>query len=189
MELHQLTAGQLHKMLVGKEVTSRELTESVLRRIAKVEDRIHAYITLTPDLALRQAALADSRIQRGEASPLTGIPLAVKDLICTQGVRTTCGSHILENFFPPYDATVMEKLKAAGAVLIGKANMDEFAMGSSTENSSFGPTHNPWDLERIPGGSSGDQRQPWPRMNALWLWVQIRADRSASLLPAAGLLD
>lgn len=155
MELHQLTAGQLHKMLVGKEVTSRELTESVLRRIAKVEDRIHAYITLTPDLALRQAALADSRIQRGEASPLTGIPLAVKDLICTQGVRTTCGSHILENFFPPYDATVMEKLKAAGAVLIGKANMDEFAMGSSTENSSFGPTHNPWDLERIPGGSSG----------------------------------
>jgi aspartyl-tRNA(Asn)/glutamyl-tRNA(Gln) amidotransferase subunit A len=155
MELHQLTAGQLHKMLVGKEVTSREITESVLQRIAKVEDRIHAYITLTPDLALQQAALADLCIRRGEASPLTGIPIAVKDLICTQGVRTTCGSHILENFFPPYDATVIEKLKGAGAVLIGKANMDEFAMGSSTENSFFGPTHNPWDLERIPGGSSG----------------------------------
>ena len=155
MQLHQLTAGRLHEMLVGKEVTSREVTESVLRRVAEVEDRIHAFITLTPDLALQQAALADARIQKGEASPLTGIPVAIKDLICTQGVRTTCGSRILENFFPPYDATVTEKLKAAGAVFIGKANMDEFAMGSSTENSFFGPTRNPWDLERIPGGSSG----------------------------------
>jgi aspartyl-tRNA(Asn)/glutamyl-tRNA(Gln) amidotransferase subunit A len=155
MQLHQLTAGQLHEMLVGKEVTSREVTESVLRRVAEVEDRIHAFITLTPDLAFQQAALADARIQKGEASPLTGIPLAIKDLICTQGVRTTCGSRILENFLPPYDATVTQKLRAAGAVFIGKANMDEFAMGSSTENSFFGPTHNPWDLERIPGGSSG----------------------------------
>ena len=155
MQLHQLTAGRLHEMLVGKEVTSREVTESVLRRVAEVEDRIHAFITLTPDLALQQAALADARIQKGEASPLTGIPVAIKDLICTQGVRTTCGSRILENFLPPYDATVTEKLKAAGAVFIGKANMDEFAMGSSTENSFFGPTRNPWDRERIPGGSSG----------------------------------
>ncbi len=155
MQLHQLTADQLHGMLLAKQVTSREITESILQRIAEVEDRVHAYITVTPDLALQQAALADARIQKGEATPLTGIPIAVKDLICTQGVRTTCGSRILENFFPPYDATVMEKLKAAGAVLIGKANMDEFAMGSSTENSFFGPTHNPWDGERIPGGSSG----------------------------------
>jgi len=155
MQLHQLTAGRLHEMLVGKEVTSREVTESVLRRVAEVEDRIHAFITLTPDLALQQAALADARIQKGEASPLTGIPVAIKDLICTQEVRTTCGSRILENFLPPYDATVTEKLKAAGAVFIGKANMDEFAMGSSTENSFFGPTRNPWDMERIPGGSSG----------------------------------
>ena len=155
MELCQLTAYQLHEMLMRKEVTSREITESVLKRIAKVEDRIHAFITLTPDVARQQAALADARIQKGETTPLTGIPLAIKDLICTQGVRTTCGSHILENYIPPYDATVIEKLKAAGAVLVGKANMDEFAMGSSTENSFFGPTHNPWDLERIPGGSSG----------------------------------
>jgi aspartyl-tRNA(Asn)/glutamyl-tRNA(Gln) amidotransferase subunit A len=155
MELCQLTAYQLHEMLMRKEVTSREITESVLKRIARVEDRIHAFITLTPDVARQQAALADARIQKGETTPLTGIPLAIKDLICTQGVRTTCGSHILENYIPPYDATVIEKLKAAGAVLVGKANMDEFAMGSSTENSFFGPTRNPWDLERIPGGSSG----------------------------------
>ena len=155
MELCQLTAYQLHEMLMRKEVTSREITASVLKRIAQVEDRIHAFITLTPDIARQQAALADERIQKGEATPLTGIPLAIKDLICTQGVRTTCGSHILENYIPPYDATVIEKLKAAGAVLVGKANMDEFAMGSSTENSFFGPTRNPWDLERIPGGSSG----------------------------------
>jgi aspartyl-tRNA(Asn)/glutamyl-tRNA(Gln) amidotransferase subunit A len=155
MELCQLTAYQLHEMLMRKEVTSREITESVLKRIAKVEDRIHAFITLTPDVARQQAALADARIQKGETTPLTGIPLAIKDLICTQGVRTTCGSHILENYIPPYDATVIEKLKAAGAVSVGKANMDEFAMGSSTENSFFGPTRNPWDLERIPGGSSG----------------------------------
>lgn len=155
MELCQLTAYQLHEMLMRKEVTSREITESVLKRIAKVEDRLHAFITLTPDVARQQAALADARIQKGETTPLTGIPLAIKDLICTQGVRTTCGSHILENYIPPYDATVIEKLKAAGAVLVGKANMDEFAMGSSTENSFFGPTRNPWDLERIPGGSSG----------------------------------
>ncbi|MBU1206842.1 MAG: Asp-tRNA(Asn)/Glu-tRNA(Gln) amidotransferase subunit GatA [Proteobacteria bacterium] len=155
MELYQLTAYQLHEMLRRKEVTSREVTGSVLKRIAQVEDRVHAYITRTPDLAMEQAALADRRLQKGNAGPLTGIPLAIKDLICTRGVRTTCGSHILENFIPTYDATVIEKLKDAGAVLVGKANMDEFAMGSSTENSFFGPTRNPWDLERIPGGSSG----------------------------------
>lgn len=155
MELYQRTAHQLHEMLLRKEVTSREITESVVKRIEEVEGRVHAYITRTPDLALEQAAAADARIQKGNAGPLTGIPLAIKDVICTQGVVTTCGSHILDNFIPPYDATVVEKLKAAGAVFLGKANMDEFAMGSSTENSSFGATHNPWDLERIPGGSSG----------------------------------
>ena len=155
MELYQLTAHRLHEMLLRKEVTCREITESVLKRIEKVEDRIHAYITLMPEQAMQQAARADALFQKGEAGPLTGIPLAIKDLICTQGVRTTCGSHILENFIPPYDATVVEKLKAAGTIFLGKANMDEFAMGSSTENSSFGPTRNPWDPTRIPGGSSG----------------------------------
>ena len=155
MEICQLTAHQLHEMLLRKEVTCREVTEAVLKQIEKVENRIHAYITLLSDSAMEQAILADTRYKKGQAGPLTGIPLAIKDLICTQGIRTTCGSHILENFIPTYDATVIEKLKTAGAVFVGKANMDEFAMGSSTENSFFGPTHNPWDLARIPGGSSG----------------------------------
>jgi len=155
MEIYQLTAHQLHEMLLRKEVTCREVTEAVLKQIEKVENRIHAYITLLSDSAMEQATLADTRYEKGLAGPLTGIPLAIKDLICTKGIRTTCGSHILENFIPTYDATVIEKLKTAGAVFVGKANMDEFAMGSSTENSFFGPTHNPWDLARIPGGSSG----------------------------------
>jgi aspartyl-tRNA(Asn)/glutamyl-tRNA(Gln) amidotransferase subunit A len=155
MEICQLTAHQLHEMLLRKEVTCREVTEAVLKQIEKVENRIHAYITLLSDSAMEQATLADTRYKKGQAGPLTGIPLAIKDLLCTQGIRTTCGSHILENFIPTYNATVIEKLKTAGAVFLGKANMDEFAMGSSTENSFFGPTHNPWDLARIPGGSSG----------------------------------
>jgi aspartyl-tRNA(Asn)/glutamyl-tRNA(Gln) amidotransferase subunit A len=155
MELYQMTAHQLHDLLRQKEVTSTEITQSVFDRIRKVEDRVHAYITLLPEIALKQAEEADARIQKGDLGPLTGIPIAIKDLICTRGTRTTCGSRILHNFFPNYDATVITKLKTAGAVFVGKANMDEFAMGSSTENSHFGPTRNPWDLERIPGGSSG----------------------------------
>jgi aspartyl-tRNA(Asn)/glutamyl-tRNA(Gln) amidotransferase subunit A len=155
MELHQMTAHHLGDLLRRGEITSREITRSVFDRIGKVEGRIHAYITLLPDLALKQAEDADARIRKGEAGPLTGIPVALKDLICTAGIRTTCGSHILDNFVPTYDATVTGRLKQAGAVFVGKANMDEFAMGSSTENSYFGPTRNPWDRERIPGGSSG----------------------------------
>jgi aspartyl-tRNA(Asn)/glutamyl-tRNA(Gln) amidotransferase subunit A len=155
MKLYEMTAHHLHDLLARREVTSREITESVLKRIEEVEGRIHAYLTLTAEMALEQASAADARIQKGDGEALTGIPLAIKDIICTRGVRTTCGSHILANFIPPYDATVTEKLRAAGAVFVGKTNMDEFAMGSSTENSYFGPSRNPWDLERIPGGSSG----------------------------------
>jgi aspartyl-tRNA(Asn)/glutamyl-tRNA(Gln) amidotransferase subunit A len=131
------------------------LTEAVLERVRQLDGRVRAYVTVTEDLALQQAEEADARIARGDATPLTGIPVCIKDVICTRGVRTTCSSRILENFVPPYDAHVTERLRQAGAVFVGKSNMDEFAMGSSTENSAFFATHNPWDLDRVPGGSSG----------------------------------
>jgi len=155
MELNRLTIHELQKRLRDGTLTSVGITESVYRRIASVEERVHAYITLTEETATEQARAADKRIQEGDGGPLTGIPIALKDVLCTQGVRTTCGSRILENFIPPYDATVIKKLKDAGAVFVGKTNMDEFAMGSSTETSHFGVTRNPWNLECIPGGSSG----------------------------------
>jgi len=143
-------------MLKSREISSVELTRAVLERIEAVEDKVHAYIMVTPEWALEQAEAADRVIAAGgDYHPLTGIPLALKDIFCTEGVTTTCGSQILRNFVPPYDSTVAANLKRAGAVIMGKANMDEFAMGSSTENSGFGPCHNPWDLERVPGGSSG----------------------------------
>jgi len=136
-------------------VSSVELTQACLERIRAVDSRIRAYLSVTADLALAQAQEADRRRRAGEDTSLLGIPLAIKDVICMRGVPTTCGSKILENFIPPYDATVIERLQAAGAVILGKTNMDEFAMGSSTESSAFGPAHNPWDLARVPGGSSG----------------------------------
>ncbi|MCX5894977.1 MAG: Asp-tRNA(Asn)/Glu-tRNA(Gln) amidotransferase subunit GatA, partial [Proteobacteria bacterium] len=150
-----MTIHELHDLLKQRKASSQEITQSVYKRIEAVEGTVHAYITLTRDTAMKQAAAADEKIKRGEIGPLTGIPLAIKDILCTTGIKTTCGSKILENFVPPYDATVIQKLKAQCAVFVGKTNMDEFAMGSSTETSSFGPTGNPWDLERVPGGSSG----------------------------------
>ncbi len=142
-------------MLKNGDITSVELTEALVERILQVDNDVRAYLTLTPELALEQARAADARRAAGEDDPLLGIPLALKDVICTNGVRTTCGSYILENFVPPYDATVYQRLQKAGVVLLGKTNMDEFAMGSSTENSAFFPTRNPWRLDRVPGGSSG----------------------------------
>ena len=153
--LYEMTIHEAADLLKNKEISAVELTRSVLERINTVEPLIDAYITITGEQALAAAETADRAISRGDNDLLTGIPLAVKDLICTQGIRTTCASKMLENFMPPYDATVIKKLNAAGATLIGKANMDEFAMGSSTENSGFKITRNPWDPDRVPGGSSG----------------------------------
>ena len=156
MELYELTLRELRAKLLKKECSSLEATRSVLKRIRAVEDRVKSYITLTEDLALAQAQAADrKRAQAGEAPALLGVPIGLKDIFLTEGVRTTCGSLILENFVPTFDGAATAKVKAAGAVILGKLNQDEFAMGSSTERSAFGPTRNPWDLERIPGGSSG----------------------------------
>jgi aspartyl-tRNA(Asn)/glutamyl-tRNA(Gln) amidotransferase subunit A len=155
-ELHQLTIHEAHELLKQRKISSTELTKSVLKRVAEIEGKVHACVTIVEDVALKEAEKVDNYIKTAhEITPLTGIPTLIKDVICTKGIRTTCSSKILENFVPPYDATVIEKLKAQKAVLVGKTNMDEFAMGSSTEHSAFFPTRNPWDLSRVPGGSSG----------------------------------
>ena len=155
MKLHQLSIQAAHELLKAKEISSRELTRAVLDRIEAVENRVDAFITVTGADAIQAAERADQQIGQGKMGPLTGIPIGVKDLICTKGIKTTCGSRILENFVPPYNATVAKKLESEHAVIIGKMNMDEFAMGSSTEHSGIKVTRNPWDLSRIPGGSSG----------------------------------
>ena len=156
MQLYELTAHELHEKLKAREITAVELTQSIYDRIDAVEEQTKGYITLTKEIALGQAETADAGFQRGdEMAPLAGIPTAIKDVICTKGILTTCGSRILGDFISPYDATVMTKLHQAGIVMVGKTNMDEFAMGSSTENSAYQTTRNPWDVETIPGGSSG----------------------------------
>ena len=150
-----LTAHAAKNLLDRGEVSSYELTRAVLDRIHEVDDRVGAFVTVTADEALDEARQADRRIADGDAAPLTGVPVQVKDNMCTRGTRTTCSSRMLEDYVPPYDATVVTRLRQAGAVIVGKGNLDEFAMGSSTENSAFFPTRNPWDLDRVPGGSSG----------------------------------
>ncbi|REJ34989.1 MAG: Asp-tRNA(Asn)/Glu-tRNA(Gln) amidotransferase GatCAB subunit A [Bacillota bacterium] len=156
MELHDLTVRELRQRLAAKEVSSAEVTEHVLRRIEQLDPHVGAYLTVTADQALAAAKAADEARARGEAvHPLAGVPGGLKDNIVTEGVRTTAGSRVLENWTPPYDATVVRRLKDAGVPVLGKTNMDEFAMGSSTETSAFKKTRNPWDAGRAPGGSSG----------------------------------
>jgi aspartyl-tRNA(Asn)/glutamyl-tRNA(Gln) amidotransferase subunit A len=155
MSLSALTIHEAARLLAGREVTSVELTQATFERIGTVEERVRAYITLLEDRALAQAVEADQRLARGDSTLLTGIPIALKDVLCLAGERTTAASRILETYIPPYSATVVDRLSAMGAVFVGKTNLDEFAMGSSTEHSAFFPTHNPWNLETVPGGSSG----------------------------------
>jgi aspartyl-tRNA(Asn)/glutamyl-tRNA(Gln) amidotransferase subunit A len=153
--MHEKTLAELSAALRSGECSSVELTRHFLDRIGRLDGDLNAFITVTEEPALEAAARADARIGAGEAGPLTGVPIAHKDIFCTRGVKTSCGSRMLDAFVAPYDATVVEKLEAAGAVMLGKTNMDEFAMGSSNETSWFGPVRNPWDTERVPGGSSG----------------------------------
>ena len=155
-DLTRQSAATLATAIARKEVSSEEVTRAHLDRISQVDERVHAFLYVDPQESIARAREVDQQIGRGElSSPLAGVPIALKDLLATKGLPTTCGSRILEGWRPPYNATIVEKLHAAGVVSLGKTNMDEFAMGSSTEHSGYGPTHNPWDLQRIPGGSGG----------------------------------
>jgi len=156
VELYEQTAHETADLIFTGELSAQQVTEACLERIEAVEDQVNSFVTVTADHARAQAAQADKKLSSGQApNPLSGIPIAIKDVMCTRGLATTCGSKILENFIPPYDATVVQRCSQALLPMVGKTNMDEFAMGSSTENSAFKVTANPWDLERVPGGSSG----------------------------------
>jgi len=153
--MHNKTIAELSQDLAAKKISSVELTQLYIDRIKNLDQQLNSFITLTPESALHEAKQADALRAQGKAGRLTGIPIAQKDIFCTQGIKTSCASKILDNFISPYDATAVQKLKQAGTVLLGKTNMDEFAMGSSNETSFYGPVRNPWDLDRVPGGSSG----------------------------------
>jgi len=194
MELTQLSIREAHELLSTKKISSVELTQAMLDRIHEVDKKVQSYVTVTDDLAIEQAKKADERIAKGgNVTPLTGIPFSMKDCISTRNVLTTCSSKILENYIPQYNATVTNKLADSGAVLVGKTNMDEFGMGSSTENSSLFPTRNPWDLEHATLGILNaflvDQAEDLPQRCQQTLQhsrsAKTQADRSASLQVSA----
>jgi aspartyl-tRNA(Asn)/glutamyl-tRNA(Gln) amidotransferase subunit A len=186
MSAEALPAVTIHgarDLLHSHSLSSVELTRACLQRIEQVEPRVRALLTVCADTALEQAADADRALASGSAGPLTGIPYIAKDLLCTRGIATTCGSRILEGFVPPYDAAVIERLRGQHAVMLAKSNMDEFAMGSSTEHSAYFPTHNPWNLERVPGGSSGGSAAAMAADEALFT---LGSDTGGSIRQPAG---
>jgi len=178
-----LTIHEASELLKEKGVSSVELTEDYLKRIRQIEPEVRAIVTVTEELAMEQAQKADKLLAGGNAGPLTGIPALIKDNMCTRGIPTTCSSKMLENFIPPYDAAVVERLNETGMVMVGKANMDEFAMGSSTENSALAVTHNPWDLSRVPGGSSGGSAAAVAANEAIYT---LGSDTGGSIRQPAG---
>jgi len=185
VELYQQTAHEAAGLIAAGELSAQEATEACLERINEVEETVNSFVTVTADHARAQAAQADERLTKGEApSPLTGIPIAIKDVMCTRGLPTTCGSKMLENFIPPYDATVVQRCSQALLPMVGKTNMDEFAMGSSTENSAFKVTANPWNLEYVPGGSSGGSAAAVAAGEAL---VALGSDTGGSIRQPAAL--
>ena len=176
---------ELSEGLKSKAFSSLELTESFLKRIERLDPSINAFITVTPEKALEAAKAADLALSKGTAGPLTGIPIAQKDIFCTEGVRSSCGSKMLDQFISPYNATVVDRLNAAGTVMLGKLNMDEFAMGSSNETSFYGPVKNPWNLETVPAAHRVARRRPSPPVSCLALPAPIPAARSDSPPPFA----